>query len=370
MTTSTATSIKPFTISVPQADLDDVADRLARTRFTQAIDDDASTHGIAVNRVKHLVEYWQHSYDWRAWERRLNSYPQFTTEIDGTNIWFLHILSDREDALPLILTHGWPGSVVEFLDLIEPLTEAGFHLVIPSMPGYGFSGPTTESGWNNNRIAAAWVELMRRLGYERYGAAGNDGGSMISPEVGRLDPEHVVGVHVSQVFAFPSGDPAELQDLSEDEQQALQTLTWFWEEAGAFNMLQSQQPQTLAHAIEDSPAGLVGWNSQLLGEPLDDEFVITNIAIYWFTATAGSSMRLYYENNKLMKEGATGAEPTTVPLGLAGSVNDFFGIRRFADRDHSNIVSWNVYDTQTHYLAHEEPELLAKDVVGFYSGLR
>ncbi|HEX6195342.1 MAG TPA: epoxide hydrolase [Jiangellaceae bacterium] len=361
-----STEIRPFTINISQEDLDDLGRRLAEVRWTNEIPGSSGSYGVSVDRTQHLVEYWRDEYDWRAWETRLNSYPQFTTEIDGQNIHFLHIKSGRPDALGLILTHGWPGSIVEFLDVIEPLTEKGFHVVIPSIPGFGFSGPTHDSGWNNTRIATAWAELMRRLGYERYGAAGNDAGAMISPEVGRVDPEHVVGVHVSQAYSFPSGDPSDFDGLSDDDQKAVERLNWFWQNMGAFNILQSQQPQTLAHALEDSPAGLAGWNGQLMDETLDDEFVVTNLAIYWFTRTAGSSMRLYYENNQ---DGGPG-EPTSVPLGLAGSSGDFHGVRRFAERDHGNIVSWNVYDVNSHYLAHSAPDLLADDIAKFYTELR
>ena len=219
------TEIRPFTVAIPQSDLDDLQARLALTRWADALPTDDTPpadlpdgaqrpagwqYGVPTEYVRELVEHWRNGYDWRAWEARLNSYPQFTTTIDGHNVHFLHIKSTEPDALPLILTHGWPGSIVEYLNVIGPLTDPrahgadpdqAFDLVIPSLPGYGFSGPTTEPGWNNQRIAASWVELMRRLGYTRYGAVGNDAGSMISPEVGRLDPKRVVGVHVTQVFS-------------------------------------------------------------------------------------------------------------------------------------------------------------------------
>jgi pimeloyl-ACP methyl ester carboxylesterase len=330
---------------------------------------------VPAGYVKRLVDRWRTGYDWRVWEARLNSYPQFTTTIDGQNVHFLHVRSPEPDALPLIMTHGWPGSVVEYLNVIEPLTDPrrhranpglAFDLVIPSVPGYGFSGPTTERGWNNNRIAAAWVELMKRLGYDRYGAAGNDAGSMISPEVGRLDPERVVGVHVTQVFSFPSGDPSELTDLSAEEQAALEVLNWFWQSLGAFNQLQSQQPQTLAHALADSPAGLLGWNSQLFGEEVDDDFILTNTMIYWLTRTSGSSIRLYYEN----AHATPPAGPTTVPLGLAMAAGDFISIRRFAERDHKNIVSWNRYPRGGHYAAHLEPDQFCGDIREFFRKVR
>ena len=214
--------------------------------------------------VRRLVEYWRTGYDWRAWEAKLNAYPQFTTTIDGQNIHFLHVRSSEPDAIPLVLTHGWPGSIVEYLNVIDRMTD--FHLVMPSMPGYGFSGPTTEAGLGPTSASPrAWAELMRRLGYDRYGAVGNDAGSMISPEVGRLDPAHVIGVHVTQVFSFPSGDPAEFADMSEEEQAGMAVLNWFWQNLGAFNSAAVAAAATLAHALEDSPAGLLGWNSQLLG---------------------------------------------------------------------------------------------------------
>ncbi|MFD2355637.1 epoxide hydrolase family protein [Nonomuraea ferruginea] len=222
------------------------------TRFADEIP--GADQGVPVSRVQRLVSYWRDGFDWRAVEARLNAHPQFVTEIDGQDIHFVHVRSDNPDALPLILTHGWPGSFAEYLDAIEPLSRH-FHLVVPSLPGYGFSGPTRELGWNNVRIARAWAELMARLGYTRYGAVGNDASSMISPEIGRVDPGHCVGVHVTQLFSFPSGDPAEFAGLSEEDQQGLAVLDWFWKEKGAFNVLHSQQPQTLAHALMDSPLG-------------------------------------------------------------------------------------------------------------------
>ncbi|NRQ35380.1 epoxide hydrolase [Nonomuraea sp. NN258] len=362
------TEIRPFRIAVPQADLDDLRDRLARTRFTDEIP--GAEQGVAVSRVKRLVERWRDGFDWRAQEARFNAHPQFTTEIDGQNIHFIHVRSENPDALPLILTHGWPGSIAEYLNAVEPLSRH-FHLVIPSLPGFGFSGPTTEVGWNNQRIARAWAELMARLGYERYGAVGNDGGSMISPELGRIAPEHVVGVHVTQIFSFPSGDPAEFADLSEEEQAGLAILDWFWKEKGAFNVLHSQQPQTLAHALADSPSGLVGWLAQLFDEDLDDDFVLTNASIHWFTGTAGSALRLYWENARAA-ELEQPKEPTTAPTALAMAEGDFASIRRFAERDHRNIVSWKTLPAPArgHYTAHSATGILTSDVRAFFDGLR
>lgn len=371
----TSEQVKPFEISIPQSALDDLQARLERTRWPDELPGVNWEYGVPVGYVKDLADYWLNGYDWRRWEARLNEYPQYTTEIDGQNIHFLHVRSPEADALPLILTHGWPGSVVEYLDVIEPMLKPeayggspadAFHLVIPSLPGYGFSGPTRETGWNNLRIARAWATLMDRLGYDRYGAVGNDAGSMISPELGRLDPEHVVGVHVTQIFSFPSGDAAELDDLTPEEQQELGTLQWFYENKMSFNTLMSQQPQTLAFALQDSPVGLLAWNAQLFGEDLEPDFILTNVMLYWLTGTAASAARIYYENARAPRP----TQPTTVPMGLAAFGGDFSGIRRFAHRDHQNLVHWSVFDHGGHFAAHKAPDLLAGDVRAFFRQFR
>ncbi|MFI6760571.1 epoxide hydrolase family protein [Micromonospora sp. NPDC050417] len=370
---SEKTEVKPFRIDVPQAELDDLRDRLDRTRWPDEIPDAGWDYGVPVAYVRKLVEYWRDGYDWRAWEAKINQYPQFTTEVDGQNIHFLHVRSPHADALPLILTHGWPGSIAEYLNVIEPLTNPAdgsqaFHLVIPSLPGFGFSGPTREKGWNRYRTARAWAELMRRLGYDRYGAVGNDGGSFVSPELGRIDPEHVVGVHVTQIFSFPSGDPAEFATITPEDQKALEKLQWFYDNKMSFNTLHSQQPQTLSYAIVDSPVGLLGWNSQLFGDTadVDADFVLTNTMLYWLTGTATSATRFYYEDAKAEHP----TEPTTVPIGLAMFEGDFVSMRTFAERDHRNIVHWKSYGPGGHYAAHIAPEVLAEDLRTFYGKLR
>ncbi len=366
------TEIRPTTIDIPQTVLDDLRERLDRAHWPDELPGDGD-YGVKQSYIRSLYDHWRTAFDWRAVERRLNAYPQFTTTIDGQNVHFLHVRSPEPDALPLIVTHGWPGSVLEFLDIIEPLTDPrahggdpsrAFHLVIPSIPGYGFSGPTREAGWTNQRIATAWVELMRRLGYERYGAVGNDAGSLISPEMGRLDPDHVVGVHVTQIFSFPSGDPAEMADLTEEEGTELGTLQWFFQNKMSFNQLMAQQPQTLGYALADSPLGLLAWQAQLLGEDLDPDFAVANVALYWVTGTATSAARLYWEN---AHAGHHPTEPTTVPMALAGFGGDFSGIRRFAERDHSNIVRWTMYDHGGHFAAHKAPDLLIDDIREFFA---
>lgn len=378
----TNTAIRPYRVEIPQAKLDDLNERLTRALWPDELPGVGAAYGVTNERVKDLAGYWLNGFDWRAVEARLNSYPQFVTEIDGEDIHFLHVRSSRADATPLVLTHGWPGSVMEYLDVIGPLTEPesadqpAFHVVIPSLPGFGFSGPTRSPGWNRYRTARAWVELMNRLGYERYGAVGNDGGSFVSPEIGRIDPENVIGVHVTQLFSFPSGDPTEFEGLTPTDFAALDVLKWFYENMSAFNTLQSQQPQTLAFALADSPVGLLGWNIQLFGESLDRDFILANVAIYWLTGTSASSTRFYYEDAHT-DEHPTG--PTTVPTGLAMFKGDFQSIRRFAERDHSNIVSWNSYDPGIghggerdaggHYAAHEATDLLVGDIRQFFTKL-
>jgi pimeloyl-ACP methyl ester carboxylesterase len=379
--------IAPFRIEVPQAELDDLQDRLARTRWANELPPEVHgeavqtgpvppgwEYGVPLSYVRELVEYWRDGYDWRVWEARLNSYPQFATRIDGQRIHFLHVRSPEPDATPLILTHGWPNTVVEYLGLIDELTDPrahggdpadAFHVVIPSLPGFGFSGHTTERGWNHERTARAWAELMRRLGYERYGAHGNDVGAIVSPTLGRVAPGNVIGVHVNQIFSFPSGDPAELAALSEQEMAQLAFLQSFNEEMSAFATLQSTKPQNLAHALADSPAGQLAWIGQLLAG-VDRDIVLTNATIYWLTNTGASSARFYYENHHT--DGP--AEPTTVPTGLAGFAHDFRPIRAFAERDHKNIVSWSEFDRGSHWATHDAADLLVADLRAFYRSLR
>jgi epoxide hydrolase len=372
--------IEPFTAKVSDADLADLQRRLAGTRFApeQPAGAEDGAYGVPLTRLRRLVARWR-KFDWRSWEDRLNAYPQFLTRIDGQPVHFLHVRSAVPGALPVVLSHGWPGSVFEYVDLVGRLVNPAahgadpadaFHVVLPSLPGYGFSGPALKPGWGTRRIAAAWAELMALLGYGRYGAIGNDAGSMISPELGRQEPERVVGVHVTQLFSFPAGDPAELADLDKDEQAAMEVLQWFWQQKGAFNVLQGQQPQTLAHALADSPAGLLGWNAQLFDESLDDDFVLANVTLYWLTGTAGTSIRHYYENTHQPADPQAG--PTRVPVGLAAAEDgDFRSIRRFAERDHARITSWTeLPGVKGHYSAHTNPDQLAGDIRSFFRPLR
>jgi epoxide hydrolase len=377
--------IRPFRIDIPEQDLDDLRDRLGRTRLANELPLDTSgpqtgpvppgwEYGVPVSYVKELVQYWRDGYEWRAWEAKLNAYSQFTTTIDGQNFHFLHARSPEPDAIPLILTHGWPNTVVEYLELIGPLSDPrahggdpadAFDLVIPHLPGFGFSGPTTETGWDAQRTAKAWAELMKRLGYERYGAHGNDAGAIVAPLQGRLDPDHVIGVHVNQIFSFPSGDPAEFEGLTQEELQYLQFLQSFVERA-VHDKVQEAQPQTIAHALADSPAGQLAWSGQLFGEALSPDEILTNVSIYWLTNTAASAARFYYEN----KHAEHATEPTTAAIGLASFAYDFRPIRKFAERDHTNIVSWSEFDRGSHWAAHDAPDLLIGDIRQFFRRFR
>jgi epoxide hydrolase len=372
------TELLPYRVDIPQADLDDLAARLSSTRFPDELSDVGWSYGVPLGYVRELVDHWLNGYDWRAHEARINEHPQFVTTIDGEQVHFLHVQSPEPDALPLIATHGWPMSVVEYLDLIGPLTDPrahggnpadAFHLVVPSIPGVGFSGPTRHPGWDTHRTARAWVDLMGRLGYGRYGAHGNDAGSLISPEVGRNDPDRVVGVHVTQLFSFPSGDPSEFADMTEEDMAAMKFLEEFTSGGGlAYNAYQSAQPQTLAYALQDSPAGWLAWVTQLFQQWGNPDYIITNAAIYWLTGTIGSSIRRYYADAHPTDEVPT--EPTTTPTGVAIFAEDFQTVRKLADRDHANITSWNHYDRGSHFAPHDAPDLLLADIRDFFRPLR
>jgi epoxide hydrolase len=374
---------RPFRIDVPDAELADLKDRLARTRWAVRPAEDGHDYGTPQAEIRELAEYWRDGYDWRAWEARLNAHPQFVTTIDGTTVHFLHVRSPEPDAVPLVVSHGWPGSVAEYLDVIGPLTDPrrhgldpslAFDLVIPSLPGSGWSGPTPDAGWGPRRIARAWAELMRRLGYRRYGAVGNDWGGHVAPELGRLAPDAVLGVHVTQMWSKPAGEkpwyppstePADLADWSPDEREALAGLRLFQRTMASYHHVHSEQPETLGFALADSPVGLLAWNSQVMGG-LDPDAILTHVSIHWLSGTAASALRIYADAER---EPAPDG-PTTVPLGLAQFPHDTAGIRRLADRDHAAIVSWHSYDRGGHYAAHQQPELLVGDVRGFFETLR
>jgi epoxide hydrolase len=374
--------INPYTIHIPQSALDDLKVRLGRTRWPDELPGVGWDMGVPLDYLRGLTEYWATAYDWRSQEKALNEVTQFTTVIDDQNVHFFHLRSTEPNALPLLITHGWPGSIAEFLDIIDPLVDPvahggdpadAFHVIAPSIPGFGFSGPTHETGWNTVRVAHAWVELMRRLGYERYGAQGGDTGALISPELGRIDPEHVVGIHVNNLLTFPSGP---LDNLSEAEQGRLQLMDRWQNEMSGYAIVQSTRPQTLAYALTDSPVGQLAWivekfkewtdpAAELPEDAVDCDRLLTNVSIYWLTATAGSSARLYYEGAKSW--GQTN-EPSAVPTGVAVFPMDIT-IRSIAESQH-NIVHWSEFDHGGHFAAMEGPDLLVGDVREFFRPLR
>ena len=382
------TSIRPFRVDVSEAELDDLRERLGRTRWPAEVPGVGWSRGVPVGYLRELAEYWRTVYDWRKHEARLNQVPQFTTTIDGANLHFLHARSPEPAATPLLLLHGWPGSVVEFLDVVGPLSDPAahggdpadaFHVVVPSLPGFGFSGPLAGPGWSYGRIAGAMVELMARLGYDRYGVQGGDVGAFVAPEVGRQAPGQVVGVHVNALVTFPSGDPAELADLTGAEQQRLARMQHFQEEMMGYSHIQATRPQTLAYALTDSPAGQLAWivekfkewtdpAAELPEDAVDRDHLLTNVSVYWFTATAGSSASHYYETAHDPSAWAP-RQRGTVPTGVAVSLTQDVAVRGLAERDH-NVVHWSEFERGGHFAAMENPEFLVGDVRAFFAGLR
>jgi epoxide hydrolase len=384
----TDAEIRPFRVNIPQADLDDLADRLDRTRWPSEIPGVGWSRGVPLGYLKELTEYWRVSYDWRKHEAELNEHPQFTATIDGQNIHFLHVRSPEPDAFPLILSHGWPGSVVEFLDVIGPLSNPkahggdaadAFHLVIPSLPGFGFSGPTREPGWDSNRIARAFAELMSRLGYERYGAQGGDFGAFISPDLGRVDADHVAGVHVNAAtmgfIPFGEVEEATLVEFSDAEKIRFERMNRYLSEGNAYFQIQGTRPQTIAYGLTDSPVGQLAWivekfkewthpSDELPEKAIDRDRMLTNVMLYWLTATGASSAQLYYES----MHSQNWPTPSTVPTGVAVFAEDI-PIRRFAEQG-NNIVHWSEFDRGGHFAAMEAPDLLVGDIREFFRVIR
>jgi pimeloyl-ACP methyl ester carboxylesterase len=331
--------------------------------------------------VQRLAERWRTGYDWRAHEARLNQIPQYTTTIDGQNIHFLHVPSEEPAAVPLLLLHGWPGSVLEFAGMIGPLTDPrahgsdpsrAFHVVVPSLPGYGFSGPTSEPGWDSARMAKAFAALMSRLGYARWGAAGGDAGALVGRELGILAPDGLIGVHLLQIFAFPSGDPAEMARLSDADRQSLSGTTADFQSKAGYQKIQQTRPQTLGYGLTDSPAGQLAWNAELwtgwgdYADYLDVDTYLTHVSIYWFTRTGVSSARHYYEDDR---SGAGYRDaPNKAPTAVAVFPQDFRTIRTFAERA-NNIVRYTEFDRGGHFAYTTDPDLVAGDLREFFADL-
>ncbi len=380
-------TITPFTVNVPQAQLQDLKNRLAQTILPSEIESHGWSAGPTGAYVRSMLERLKQGYDWRAQEAAINRYPQFTTEIDGQNIHFIHVKSGEKNARPLLLIHGWPGSIVEFLGVIGPLTdprahggkaEDAFDVVVPSLPGFGFSGPTREAGWNNGRIAKAFIELMDRLGYKRFGVQGGDAGAIIGPEIGRLAPEKVIGIHLNAATLgfIPMGPiaPEEIATFNDREKARVQRLQRFMAEHFGFNAIQSTRPQALGYAVSDSPVGLLAWISELFTsfgdrpDAIDRDTFLTNFMVYWFTGTAAASLRLYYENAHDPDAWAPKAN-SGVPTGVAVFGFDEVPIRRYGE-DSNTIVRWTEFDEGGHYAVLEVPQIWVGDVRAFFDGVR
>ncbi|MFE5485386.1 epoxide hydrolase family protein [Streptomyces sp. NPDC056527] len=374
---NTDARIHPYRIDIAQEELDDLRDRLARTRWGGEIPGVGWSRGVPTDHLKALAAYWADGFDWRKAEAELNEFPQFTTEIDGQNIHFLHVRSGNEAAVPLLLVHDWPCSFMQFVDVIRPLTQ-DFHVIVTSTPGTGFSGPLGEAGWNTGRIAGAFVELMSRLGYDSYGVQGTGGGAWIVAEMGRQAPDRVVGIHVNGLITFPSGDPAEFEGLTGSEQERLARLEDFQQDKMGFNAIQSTRPQTLAYGLHDSPVGQLAWivekfkewtdpAAELPEDAVGRDRLLTNVSVYWFSGTAGSSANLYYEAGHDASAWAPKARGT-VPTGVAVALGTDVAIRRFAERDH-HITHWSELERGGNFLALEQPEEFVTDVRAFFAGL-
>jgi epoxide hydrolase len=386
-------TIEPFRIEIPKADLDDLNRRLAATRWPTELPGVGWKRGVPLDYLKELTEYWRTGYSWRAAEAQLNELPQFITRIDGADVHFVHVRSAEPNAVPLLITHAWPGSMVEFLDVIGPLTDPrahgcspadAFHVVIPSIPGFGFSGPVSEPGWGIGRIAGAWAELMRRLGYERYIPQGGDIGAWVSLTLAGMDFEHVLGVHVNFLITAPTGDPSELVGLSESDLTRLSLLDAFAGDKAGYMKIQATRPQTLSYGLTDSPVGQLAWIIEKYWEwtdsvkapedAVDRDRLLTNVMLYWLTATAGSSGQIYYEMADILPTAAAPPPPPPplpAALGVAVFPRDLAQpVRRLADQAYPNIVHWSEFDRGGHFAAMEQPGLFVGDLRAFRRALR
>ncbi len=377
--------IEPFRIHVDESVLEDLRQRLERTRLPDQIEGTGWEYGIPIDYLRQLVEYWRDTYDWRVQEARLNRFSHFRTRIDGQWIHFVHARSVHAGAFPLLITHGWPGSIVEFLEVIPRLTDPeahgahaadAFHLVVPSLPGYGFSEPPRTPGWDEQRIARAFAALMDRLDYGRYGAQGGDWGAQVTTRVGALDPDHCAGIHLNMALGAP---PADAAPLTEEEQLDLAAMKQFAQEEAGYANEQGTKPQTLGSALNDSPAGLLAWIvekfrawSDCDGHPencFSRDQLITNVMLYWVTQTSASAARLYWESRHSAP--AAKVPPfVDVPTGVARYPKEPLRWPRSWIEDRYNVTHWAEMERGGHFAAMEQPEAFATDVRTFFRGVR
>ncbi len=381
--TTAPLSIRPFTVSVSDAEVADLQDRLARTRLPQPSPTDDWDAGTPNSYLREAIEAWR-SFDWAAAQDRINAVPHFTTEIDGQTIHFIHVRSAEKGATPLLLAHTYPGSAVDYLDvidrLVDPVAHGGraedaFDVVIPDAPGYGFSQPLSSAGWNTAKVAAAYDRLMRGLGYDSYGIHGSDNGAMVARELGLLNPDGFLGLHVLQLFSFPSGDPSEFERLEPQDYAGLEHMQWF-QSVGGYNTMNASRPQTVSVGLSDSPVGLLAYrelfNSFGNGTSLVPlEKILLEVSVNWFANAASGMSRSYLENARAdagaAEAGGDGPRINSARTGVAVFADDFQTIRVFAERDNSNIVHWSRFEEGGHFAALERPDVLAADIRSFFA---
>jgi len=378
-----SSDIQPFQIRASDAELEDLQRRLRATRWPEPEPVSDWSQGIPLAYLQELCAYWAEKYDWRAREARLNAFPQFRADALGLGIHFIHLRSPEANAMPLIMTHGWPGSIVEFHKVIGPLTDPAahggdpadaFHVVCPSLPGYGFSDKPTEPGWNVEKVGNAWAVLMAKLGYERYAAQGGDWGSMVTTRIGIQDPEHCLGIHLNMPIVIP--DPETMGDLSESEQAALASLQHYEQWDSGYSKQQSTRPQTVGYGLVDSPAGQAGWIVEKFwswtdcdGHPeqvLSRDELLDNVMLYWLPATGASSARLYWESFS-----KPNFEKVTVPTGCSIFPKEIIrSSRRWAEKRFTDIVYWNERDKGGHFAAFEQPEAFVEELRACFRYMR
>jgi pimeloyl-ACP methyl ester carboxylesterase len=397
-TTDAARDIRPFHVDVPEQAIEDLRRRIAATRWPSRELVADRSQGVQLETLQELAHYWSTEYDWRRCEERLNALPQFTTEIDGVDIHFVHVRSRHDDALPLIMTHGWPGSVIELLETVGPLTDPtayggdpgdAFHLVLPSLPGYGFSGTPTELGWENGRIAHAWAELMDRLGYTHYVAQGGDVGAAVTDAMGRQAPDGLLGIHVNLLaLAIDLRDrlPAE----SPQERAAHEALDVFTMDGFGYFLEQSTRPQTIGYSMVDTPVGLAAWmldhdtdsyykiarafvDGQAVGN-LTRDHILDNITLYWLTGTGASSARWYWEFGRFLASAHAAGEappPVSVPVGFTAFPGELWAApRSWVETAYPGLAYYNEVDRGGHFAAWEEPQLLSEELRAAFASVR